>query len=144
MGLELQHVFPCLYDTRIYHFWTVSSQEMRNGSLITMWYKKKLIIIKWTLSNYLEGWTIIQRTQCCACDWILEDPSIMNFFRWMKLLTLHFEGRNWSKIDMELFSIRIMPNCMSKSARFKNWRALVGIFFWYAPSDYYLFRSMEH
>ena len=58
--LELQHVFPCLYDTRSCHFWTVSSQEIINGSLTTLWNKKEAghcqvnpvkLSIGWTLSK---------------------------------------------------------------------------------------------
>jgi len=39
--LELQHVFPSLHDTRSCHFWTISSQNMWNGFLTTMWYEKE-------------------------------------------------------------------------------------------------------
>jgi len=46
--LELQHVLHWLHDTRSCHFWMVSSQDMRNGSLTTIWYEKS-----WSLPNGL-------------------------------------------------------------------------------------------
>ena len=120
------------------YFWTISSREMRN-SLRTMWYEKEACHYQVNPVKLSRRLDFIRRRQCCAFSGIVEDPSIMNFYWWMKLLTRRstvYNSTFWRPqlkknalaIYTKLFSIKIMPDCMSQSTRCKNWRALGGIF----------------